>query len=133
MLDQVLINGGEALKSLLFLILVLLLLGCSNTNTNTNITEVKERSDNIQTVVTEDVIKEVVLVNKRCIGKVDINTAPIEDLKKIIHIDDEMALEIIEKRPYVTIDSLAVVRGIYGEVLTDIKRDELTCIEREIR
>lgn len=133
MLDQVLINGGEALKSLLFLILVLLLLGCSNTNTNTNITEVKERSDNIQTVVTEDVIKEVELVNKRCIGKVDINTAPIEDLKKIIHIDDEMALEIIEKRPYVTIDSLAVVRGIYGEVLTDIKRDELTCIEREIR
>ena len=69
--------------------------------------------------------------NERCLGKIDINSASIDELTKIIHINESRAIEIIEKRPFMAVESLTLVTGIYGEILSDIKRDPLTCVEVE--
>ncbi|MED1603321.1 MULTISPECIES: hypothetical protein [Alkalihalophilus] len=69
--------------------------------------------------------------NKRCNNKIDLNSASADDLTNIIHIDEKKALELIENRPYIVVDSIALVRGIYGEKLNDIRRQGLACVERE--
>jgi len=64
-------------------------------------------------------------------GCVDVNHASKEDLKRIIHIDDERAEQIIAlrtQRPLGSVDGLTRVSGI-GEVrLREIKEQGLACV-----
>ena len=109
---------------------VLFLVGCDYEKT-TEISLERKAAEPVNTV--EKLHDDSYLkVNRRCIGKVDINTADSKQLTRIIHIDENKAQEIIKLRPFITIESLSLVRGIYGEILRDIIRDELSCIEREI-
>ena len=54
-------------------------------------------------------------------GRVNINTASLEDLLKIKHIGEERAREIIRLRPFKSVDDLGRVTGIGPSRLADIK------------
>jgi len=53
--------------------------------------------------------------------KIDINTAPLSDLVKIIHIGEKRALELIFLRPFLSLDDLARIKGIGPARIEDIK------------
>jgi len=59
---------------------------------------------------------------------VDINRASFDELKRIIHIDDERAQELIRLRPFSSIDSLTRINGIGPARLRDIKAQGLACV-----
>jgi DNA uptake protein ComE-like DNA-binding protein len=62
---------------------------------------------------------------------VDINTAPSEQLQRIIHIGPERAAQIIELRRvrrFQAVDQLTRVRGIAATRLADIKQQGLACV-----
>ena len=63
--------------------------------------------------------------------KIDINTAPIEDLIKIIHIGETRAAELISLRPFFSLDELTKIKGIGKERLKDIKEQGLAWVASE--
>ena len=60
--------------------------------------------------------------------KIDINTAPLEDLVKIIHIGETRALELISLRPFFPIDDLSRIKGIGPSRIEDIKNQGLAWV-----
>lgn len=54
-------------------------------------------------------------------GKVNINTATVAELQRIVHIGPERAQEIIRLRPFTSLDNLSRVSGIGPAGLADIK------------
>jgi competence protein ComEC len=60
--------------------------------------------------------------------KVNINTADINDLIKIIHIGDAAAKEIIANRPFGCLEDLKRVRGIGPKRISDIKEQDLAVV-----
>ncbi len=63
--------------------------------------------------------------------KVDINTAPLEDLTKIIHIGEVRALELISLRPFASLDDLARIKGIGEARIKDIKEQGLAWVGQQ--
>jgi endonuclease YncB( thermonuclease family) len=65
---------------------------------------------------------------------VDINTAPPEELMRIVHIDavrSAEALELRELRPFADVRDLTRIRGIGPSRLIDIEAQGLACVGRE--
>lgn len=60
--------------------------------------------------------------------KIDINTAPLEDLVKIIHIGEVRALELTSLRPFSSIDELARIKGVGKKRIEDIKKQGLAWV-----
>ena len=60
--------------------------------------------------------------------KIDINTAPMSELVKIIHIGEARAEELISLRPFSSLDSLSRIRGISTSRVNDIKKQGLAWI-----
>jgi DNA uptake protein ComE-like DNA-binding protein len=60
--------------------------------------------------------------------QVDINLAGLEDLKRIIHIGDARAAELIQLRPFGSIDDLIRINGIAASRLADIKSQGVACV-----
>lgn len=58
---------------------------------------------------------------------IDINTASAEELREIIHIDEDRSQQIISLRPFSSIDDLVRVNGIANERLQDIRRQGAAC------
>ena len=54
--------------------------------------------------------------------KIDINTASLEDLVKIIHIGKVRALDLISLRPFSSLDDLIRIKGIGESRIEDIKK-----------
>ncbi|MBI2624809.1 MAG: helix-hairpin-helix domain-containing protein [Candidatus Nealsonbacteria bacterium] len=61
-------------------------------------------------------------------GRIDINSAPLEDLVKIIHIGEVRASELISLRPFSSLDELVKIKGIGEARLRDIKEQGLAWI-----
>jgi DNA uptake protein ComE-like DNA-binding protein len=61
--------------------------------------------------------------------KIDVNTASLEDLIKIIHIGETRALELISLRPFSSLDDLARIKGIGEKRVEDIKKQGLAWAE----
>jgi len=61
--------------------------------------------------------------------RVNINTASLEELIKIIHIEEERAKEIIELRPFASLDDLDKVSGIGPARLRDIKAEGIAYVQ----
>lgn len=59
---------------------------------------------------------------------VDINTASATDLQKIIHIGEKSAEELVELRPFDSINELVKIKGIGAQRLEEIKEQKLACI-----
>lgn len=60
--------------------------------------------------------------------QIDINTAPLEDLIKIIHIGETRASELISLRPFSSLDDLIKIKGIGEARIQDIKKQGLAWI-----
>ncbi|GIO24512.1 MBL fold metallo-hydrolase [Oceanobacillus sp. J11TS1] len=58
---------------------------------------------------------------------IDINNASKEQLTKIIHIGDDRANQIIDKRPFDSLDELGVIDGLGPSRIADIKSEDLIC------
>lgn len=63
--------------------------------------------------------------------KIDINTAPLEDLVQIIHIGETRASELISLRPFSSLDELTDIKGIGEARLNDIKKQGLAWVATE--
>ncbi|MEX0761013.1 MAG: MBL fold metallo-hydrolase [Dehalococcoidia bacterium] len=61
-------------------------------------------------------------------GQVDINTASPEELTDIIHIGEDGAEQLVEIRPFETLDELLQISGIGPARLDDIRSEGLACI-----
>lgn len=61
-------------------------------------------------------------------GCIDINTAPREELIRIIHIGEVRVDELIRLRPYSSVDQLTRIDGIGPGRLRDIKQQGLACV-----
>ncbi|QOY36811.1 ComEA family DNA-binding protein [Anaerobacillus isosaccharinicus] len=118
--------------SILILLQIIVLIGCDikdtepieeNSETQNSISSSHKSERETSTFSQEETIKS------RCYGKIDLNKASVEELTQIIHIDEERALEIVNNRPFIVVDSLTLIRGIFGEKLSDIKRQDLACVE----
>jgi beta-lactamase superfamily II metal-dependent hydrolase len=59
---------------------------------------------------------------------VDINTADAERLQEIIHVGPDFAQQILELRPFNSVDELTRVRGIGEGRLNDIRKQGLACV-----
>jgi hypothetical protein len=62
------------------------------------------------------------------IEKIDINSASVEDLVKIIHIGKVRAEELIYLRPFSSLDDLIRIKGIGEAKLEDIKKQGLAWV-----
>ncbi|MFH1780877.1 MAG: helix-hairpin-helix domain-containing protein [Candidatus Nealsonbacteria bacterium] len=60
--------------------------------------------------------------------KIDINSAPLENLLKIIHIGESRALELISLRPFSSLDELIKIKGIGEKRLQDIKNQGIAWV-----
>lgn len=63
--------------------------------------------------------------NRMC---VDINTASKEELMTIIHIGDVRADQLIQLRPFDSVDQLTRIKGIAAGRLKDIKAENIACV-----
>jgi len=61
-------------------------------------------------------------------GCIDINSATSEQLQEIIHIGPARAEELIQLRPFQTIEDLSRINGIGPARVKDIKIQKLACI-----
>ena len=69
--------------------------------------------------------KDVVTNPDSCI---DINTAPLEQLKEIVHIGPERAQDLIQLRPFNSIEDLSRIDGIGPSRLNDILSEGKACV-----
>ena len=67
------------------------------------------------------------------VGKIDINTAPLEDLVKIVHIREIRAQELISLRPFYSLDDLTRIKGIGAKALEDIKKQGLAWVDPTLK
>lgn len=65
------------------------------------------------------------------IEKIDINSASVEDLVKIIHIGEVRAEKLISLRPFSSLDDLIRIKGIGQTKLEDIKKQGLAWVSTE--
>jgi len=63
--------------------------------------------------------------------KVDINTAPLESLIKIVHIGEARAIELISLRPFISLNELSRINGISELRVEDIKSQGMAFVETE--
>ena len=60
-------------------------------------------------------------------GQVDVNSAPAEKLEQIKHIGTSRAAQILELRPFTSLDGLTRISGIGEKRLAEIKDQGLAC------
>lgn len=64
------------------------------------------------------------------LGQVDVNTASDTELVDIIHISIARAEELVDLRPFTTVDDLTRISGIGPARVDDIKEQDLACAGR---
>jgi competence ComEA-like helix-hairpin-helix protein len=65
--------------------------------------------------------------------KIDINTASLEDLVKIVHIGEVRVQELISLRSFYSLDDLTRIRGIGDKALEEIKKQGLAWVDPELK
>ena len=65
--------------------------------------------------------------------QININTASLEELDKIVNIGPARAQQIISLRPFESVDGLIDVVGIGNATLEEIKSQGLACVNDETK
>ncbi|MGM0524305.1 MAG: MBL fold metallo-hydrolase [Bacillota bacterium] len=102
-----------------------------SSNDSTNATNEKKEETTTPPVTSPapDAPKEDVTQSEKESGTcVDINTASKEQLMTIIHIGDERADQLIQLRPFDSVDQLTRIKGIAAGRLKDIKAENVACV-----
>lgn len=86
---------------------------------STDSTEPKEDEE-------EQKLEKEVSATDSCI---DINQAAIDEIQKIIHIGPERAQNLIDLRPFHSVDDLDSIKGIGPARIDDIKNEGLACVK----
>lgn len=60
---------------------------------------------------------------------VDLNAAPLEELRRIIHVDEDRAGQIVNGRPWPNVRAVTRVRGIGQARLRGIEAQGVACVE----
>ncbi len=60
--------------------------------------------------------------------QIDINTASLKELDKIVHVGNATAWKIINLRPFNSVDELEEVSGISANYVLDIKNQGIACV-----
>lgn len=63
------------------------------------------------------------------VGQVDINTASVDELQRIIHIGPVRANEMLTLRPFSSVDDMIRINGIGPARLVDIKAQGVACVD----
>ena len=58
---------------------------------------------------------------------IDINTAPLERIMEIVHIDAARGPDLIRLRPFASLDGLRAIDGIGPARLRDIEEQGIVC------
>jgi len=90
----------------------------SNNSSSTSSSSTKEKQPTKQ----EEVKKEVPA------GCIDINTASEQELMEIIHISEVRAKDLIDLRPYNSVNDLKRIKGIGDARLKDIINEQKACV-----
>ena len=61
-------------------------------------------------------------------GQINVNTASSAQLQEIVHIGPSRAAQLIQQRPFSSLDQLTRVKGIAAGRLRDIKAQGLACV-----
>ena len=61
-------------------------------------------------------------------GQVDINSASMEELQKIKHIGPKRAEQMLELRPFSSVDDMINIKGIGPKRLAEIKEQGIACV-----
>jgi len=78
------------------------------------------------------VIIQIQIIHAECSeGQININTATKEELDKITQIGPARAEQIIQLRPFNSVDDLIDVSGIGNITLSKIKEEGLACVNEE--
>lgn len=64
---------------------------------------------------------------------IDINSAPLEELIKIIHIGEARAQQLISLRPFYSLDDLRQIKGIGEKSIEDIKKQGLAWVDPDLK
>lgn len=81
---------------------------------------------------TETVDEEIVQPEKEAStldNCIDINQAPANEVQKIIHIGPERAQDLIDLRPFDSVDDLDSIKGIGAARIANIKSEGLACVK----
>lgn len=62
-------------------------------------------------------------------GQIDINSASESELQKIKHIGSDRAKQIIDLRPFSSVDNMTKIKGIAAKRLADIKEQGVACVD----
>lgn len=62
-------------------------------------------------------------------GQIDINTASVQELEEIIHIGPARAQDMIESRPFSSVEDMTRISGIAASRLVDIKSQGVACVQ----
>ncbi len=63
------------------------------------------------------------------IGEVNVNNASEEELMEVVHIGEERAEEVIELRPFDSLDDLTAVHGLADATIEDIKEEGIAYVD----
>ena len=91
--------------------------------------EISKNNNTITQNKTDGVYKDEYYQNQIIPAKININTASEEELKHIIHIDDDRAKQIIKLRPFKSLEDLVRVNGIGNIRVQDIINEGKAFIE----
>ena len=61
--------------------------------------------------------------------RVNVNTADVEDLQRIVHIGEERAEKVKKHRPYQTLEDLTRIRGIGKARVEDIRDQGIAYVD----
>ena len=88
--------------------------------------------DQLEKELANSLKEESVVIANSVIERVNINTASLEDLTKIVHIGPARAQEIINLRPFTSLDDLTRVPGIGVKIIEDIKAEGIAYVDEVI-
>lgn len=100
----------------------------TNQSNQSNQTDEKEKVENNEKANPDQTQEKESPSKPSSSNCIDINSASMEELQAIIHIGPERAQQIVQLRPFSSVDALTRVKGIGPARIADIKKENKACV-----